>query len=119
MELLFLNCILIGSGLLILLFIRALPRVEELAPLKRGMLERWLTSQLPERIDAMSHAAFLRTLRRLKVFTLRIDNSINKKLQRMKLESGEAIGMPKIDLKKVVKERAMRVEHPTKKSDSL
>lgn len=101
MELIFLNILLIGAGLLLLLLIRAIPRMEEAAPERRGMFERWLTSKLPEKIDAVVRTAFLRTLRRVKVFTLRVDNSINQKLQRMKLESGESVKGGKIDLKKV------------------
>lgn len=101
-QLLFLNAFLIGAGLLLLVFIRALPRLDEASPARQGMFERWLTSQLPEKIDAFARAAFLRTLRRLKVLVLRLDNGINQKLQRMKLESGEGIGTTKIDLKKMV-----------------
>jgi hypothetical protein len=100
-ELIFLNILLIGAGLMILLFIRALPRMNETMPDRRSMFERWLTSKLPEKIDAVARGVFLRTLRRLKVFTLRVDNSINQKLQRMKLESGESVSGGKIDLKKV------------------
>jgi hypothetical protein len=102
MELLFLNILLVGAGGVLLLFIRALPRVDESAlPAKRSVFERWLTSQFPERLDTFFSTIFMRTLRRLKVLTLRMDNGINQKLQRMKLESGEGIKGDKIDLKKV------------------
>jgi hypothetical protein len=106
MELIFLNILLVGACLVIWLLIRALPRMEKEAPGSRGWFERWLTSELPGKIDAFVSTFWVRTLRRFKVFVLRLDNSLNQKLQRMKLESGEGIKGDKIDLKKVVEERA-------------
>ena len=105
-ELLFLNAFLIGAGVLLLLFIRALPRMDESAPARQGLVERWLTSQLPERIDAAARGASLRFLRRARVLVMRIDNGINEKLRRMKLESGEPVGGGRIDLKKVAETKA-------------
>ena len=105
-QILFLNASLVGAALLLLLFIRALPRMGDTASARQGVFERWLTSQVPERMDAFARAAFLRTLRRVKILVLRLDNGINEKLQRMKLESGEGIGTPKIDLKKVAEAKA-------------
>lgn len=103
MELVFLNILLAGVGLLLFLFIRALPRMDDMAALdRRSVFERWLTSRLPEKIDILLHALFLRTLRRIKVLTLRLDNGINQRLQRMKFAGGDNIKNEKIDFKKVI-----------------
>ena len=110
-QLIFLNVFLLGAAALLVLVIRALPRLGETEPVaRRGVFERWLTSELPGRIDAFMSAARLRTLRRFKVFILRMDNGINQKLQRMKLESNEGIKIPKIDLKKVTEGRTAEEE---------
>jgi hypothetical protein len=110
MEILFLNILLVGAGIIIWLLIRALPRVSEEGDGTRGWFDRWLTSKLPGKIDAFTSTLWVRTLRRFKVFVLRLENGINQKLQTMKLESGEGIKGDKIDLKKVVEERAAEVE---------
>lgn len=106
MELIFLNILLVGAGLILWLLIRALPRMGEEAAVTKGWFERWLTSELPGKIDAFVSTLWVRSLRRFKVLVLRIDNGINRKLQMMKLESGEGIKGDKINLKKVVEERA-------------
>ena len=106
MELIFLNILLVGACLVIWLLIRALPRMEKETHESKGWFERWLISELPGKIDAFVSTFWVRTLRRFKVFVLRVDNSLTQKLQRMKLESGEGIKGEKIDLKKVVEERA-------------
>jgi hypothetical protein len=106
MELIFLNVLLVGAGLALWLLIRALPRVDDEAPSAQSWFERWLTSELPGKIDAFTSTLWVRTLRRFKVFVLRLENGINQKLQTMKLESGEGIKGDKIDLKKVVEDRA-------------
>lgn len=110
MEILFLNILLVGAGLIIWLLIRALPRVAEEGDEGKGWFDRWLTSRLPGKIDAFTSTLWLRSLRRFKVLVLRLDNGINQKLQRMKLESGDGIKGDKIDLKKVVEDRAAEVE---------
>lgn len=110
MEILFLNILLVGAGLIVWLLVRALPRVTEETPGGKSWFERWLTSELPGKIDAFTSTLWVRTLRRFKVFVLRLDNVLNQKIQRMKLESGDGIKGDKIDLKKVVEERAAEVE---------
>jgi hypothetical protein len=110
MELLFLNILLVGAGAVLWLLIRALPRMDDEAPRARGWFERWLTSELPGRIDTFVNTLWLHSLRRFKVFVLRLDNGINQKLQRMKLESGEGIKGDKINLKKVVEDHAAEAE---------
>lgn len=116
MEILFLNILLVGAALIVWLLIRALPRVER-EDRSRGWFDRWLTSSFPAKIDAFTSALWLRSLRRFKVFVLRLDNGINQKLQRIKLESGEGIKGDKIDLKKVVENRAAEAENATDKDN--
>lgn len=99
------NVLLVGAGIILWLFIRAVPRVGSVASDTRSWFERWLTSELPGKIDALASTLWVRSLRRFKVFVLRLDNGINQKLQRMKLESGEGIKGDKIDLKKVAGDR--------------
>ncbi|OGY98301.1 MAG: hypothetical protein A2855_01180 [Candidatus Liptonbacteria bacterium RIFCSPHIGHO2_01_FULL_57_28] len=117
MQIIFLNILLVGAGIVLWLLIRALPRMEKEVLRQKGWFELWLTSELPGKIDTFASALWLRSLRRFKVLVLRIDNSINDRLQRMKLESGDGIKGDKIDLKKVVEDRAAEAEGAANEED--
>lgn len=89
----------VSLGTILYIIIRTLPRLDD-EPVKRGVMERWLTSELPAKLDASIHGTYLRTLRRLKVFVLKADNSLNKKLESIKLDrepiKGERINLEDI-----------------------
>ena len=80
-----------SAGTMLYLFVRALPRTNDAEAVKRGVLERWLTTEFPERMDIFFHTVFLRTLRRLKVLVLKFDNTLNRKIETIKLEKGGGI----------------------------
>lgn len=90
-EFVFLNILLIALGVLMYIVIRTLPRLDE-QPAKKGIWERWITSEFPAKLDAIFHASYLRTLRRIKVLVLRADNSINKQLESIKMHTEEIAG---------------------------
>lgn len=81
------NIFLLALGGMLFLMTRALPRVEEpdLA-VRRGPLERWITSGAPERIDAAMKSFLSKFLRRSKILVLRVDNILTTKLQNMQKE---------------------------------
>ncbi len=108
-EFFFLNLIWIALALLLYIVLRTIPRLDE-RPVKKGVMERWLTSELPGKIDALLHTSYLRTLRRIKVFVMRADNSINKKLESVKLERGTIYDVPKVDLSSVKDKPAENIE---------
>jgi DNA repair exonuclease SbcCD nuclease subunit len=86
----FFNILLISLGVLLYVIIRTIPRLDG-TPTERGMIERWLTSELPRKLDVFFHGIYVRTLRRLRVTVLKIDNSVNRKLELLRLERGEGI----------------------------
>ncbi len=89
------------SGVLYLM-VRALPRVAEIDPMTDGsggggpdssatglagghsMLDRWARSQLPEKIDEIFNSWLLKSLRKFKVFTLKLDNLISTHLRKIR-----------------------------------
>lgn len=85
------NVLMIAVGVMVYLIVRTLPRIsdEETAPAK-GVLERWLASEFPERLDAAMNGFLLKFLRRAKVVVMKIDNFLNKELNRVKLEDQAA-----------------------------
>jgi hypothetical protein len=96
-QFVFLNIFLISLGVLLFLVIRLLPRMDN-KPVSRGFFERWLTSEIPERFDHFLHALYVRTLRRVKVMVLKTDNALTRKMESMRLESGEPIAGSRPDL---------------------
>lgn len=80
------NLIFISLGLLLYLMARALPRVKEdteegAAP---GFLDRWATSDLPERIDTILNSSLAKFLRKVKVGLLKLDNTLTAWLQKVR-----------------------------------
>jgi len=75
----------LALGTILYLFVRALPRIEKEENVKVGFIERWITSDLPERFDFTLNNFLVKFLRRLKVLVLRIDNLVGNRLKRMNL----------------------------------
>ncbi len=99
-QFIFLNLFFLSTGTLLLLIIRLLPRLDA-KPVSRGMIERWLTSEFPERFDSFLSAAYVRTLRRFKVMILKADNALTRKMESMKLKSDEPIAGTRLDIRGV------------------
>ncbi len=69
------------------LVVRTLPRiVDEPVHDKRSILDGWTHSHIPEKIDTFLNGFLLKLLRKLKVFVLRIDNTLSKHLEKVKPE---------------------------------
>jgi len=101
------------SGVLYLM-VRALPRVAELdgagavgadgAVLdlsNRNILDRWAHSHMPEKIDAVFNEWLLKFLRRFKIITLKLDNTITKHLHKIRRDTAEADKKAAIDFKEI------------------
>ena len=80
------NILFISIGTILYVIVRALPRIDEESrpPLKRTVLERWITSEIPDKLDEVASSIMEKTFRKLKVFLLRLDNAISRRLQKMK-----------------------------------
>ena len=99
------NLLMIALGTIVFLVVRALPRIEEDGmPEKKSWIERWVTSEAPERLDRAMNAFLGKTLRKLKVFMLRLDNFLAGQLKKIRVEEN-GNGKQKIDFKEITGEK--------------
>jgi len=85
------NLLLLSLGLIVYLSVRSLPRID-VRPKdqpKRGLAEMWLASEMPEKIDIILNTFLGKVLRRLKVFLLKVDNTIGERLKKIKDENSK------------------------------
>ena len=100
------NIFLLSIGLVLFLVVRSLPRVGEdgeSAQRRQTLLERLVTSDIPNRLDAMTNVFLGKVFRRLKIHLLRFDNYLTERLKRMTPE-GNGDSKPKIDFRQVAGE---------------
>lgn len=100
-EFIFTYLAIISFGVLLTLVIRALPRVKaggETEEAKRGVVERFIVSDLPVKFDQATNRGIEKLFRKLKIFVLRADNYLTDRLKRFSLETKEK---PKIDFKDI------------------
>ena len=85
------NIVMISAGVILYLVIRALPRIdEEEAPSRKAnFLDRWAASELPEKFDVILNSFLEKILRRVKIFLLKIDNTLSGRLKKIKTENGK------------------------------
>lgn len=89
------NILMVSLGIVLYLVARALPRVDETSRPAHGPLGRWITSEIPERVDTALNNFLGKFLRRTKVFLLKIDNMLTEHIKKTKTENGS--GKARID----------------------
>ena len=84
------------------LMVRALPRLSE-GPVveRRGLLDRWAHSEIPEKIDGAFNTWLLKFLRKFKVFVLKLDNAVSNHLHKIHHENQTAEKKAAIDFKEI------------------
>jgi len=90
-EFILADVLMISSGVVLYVIARALPRVDINQTddkVKSGAFERWITSGVPEKADAILNSFMFKFLRKLKVSLLKIDNLVGKKLDKIKSKNG-------------------------------
>lgn len=91
------NILMLSVGLVLYVVARTLPRIDVSdGEDKRNIFDRWVHSEVPEKVDVVLNAFLAKILRRAKVFLLKSDNFVSDKLQRV---SANGNGKPKIDFK--------------------
>jgi hypothetical protein len=103
-QFIFTNLLMISLGTILYLVVRSLPRIEEEETKKPNLLERWILSDIPAKLDRSINAYAGKLFRKLKVYVMRLDNFLTEKLKKM--NSGESGGLtgqakPKIDFKEI------------------
>ena len=97
----FTTVLMVSLSAVLYLMVRALPRiVEEPLVEGQGLLDRWTHSQIPEKVDIVLNGFLLKSLRKLKVLVLKIDNTLSKHLEKVK-PAGENGKKPAIDFKEI------------------
>ena len=89
--------IMISLGIILYLVARTLPRIDGEVQQngsngKLGMFEKWIASEMPEKVDEFISNFLMKTLRKVKVFLLKIDNNLSKHLKKIKPQSGKEEG---------------------------
>lgn len=96
----FTSVLMVSFSAVLYLVVRALPRiVEEPSGERRGLLDRWAHSQIPEKVDVALNGFLLKFLRKLKVLVLKVDNNLSKHLEKVKPEGNGK--KPAIDFKEI------------------
>ncbi|MCS6789219.1 MAG: hypothetical protein NZ484_01460 [Patescibacteria group bacterium] len=97
LEFILTNILLISFGGILFLIAKAIPRIdgENLSNEKKGLLEKFIISDLPHKFDSLLIFYMGKFLRKLKVLILRLDNYLTLKLKSMNLNNNDR----KIDFK--------------------
>ncbi len=91
------NIFMLSVGAVLYMAVRTLPRIEdEPAIEKRGAFERWLTSEVPEKIDAALNGFLFKSLKKTRVLLLRFDNTLGEHLKKIKPD-GNGSGKSRLD----------------------
>lgn len=75
----------VSLSMVLYLMALALPRITEESSERQGFLERWAHSEVPEKVDTAFNTFLLKFLRKVKVVVLKLDNTIAKHLQKVKV----------------------------------
>lgn len=94
-QFILMNFLLISFGGIIYLIIKALPKIEDNGQQEKiGILDKFIISELPHKIDKIFNFYLSKILRKTKILILKLDNYLGEKLK--KFNNGEN-GSKKID----------------------
>lgn len=82
------NIAMIAVGVILFVIARSLPRIGEVETSPKSLLERWITSEVPEKLDTTFNSFAGKFLRKLRVIILKVDNAVSISLKRFKQENG-------------------------------
>ena len=117
------DILMISLGTILYLVARSLPLIGEEPTTKQNMFERWVSSEMPEKFDALFNNFLLKSLRKLKLMLLKADNSITRHLKKIAPNGngknlGGLTGSPKIDFKDINNSDS-EVEKSTESEDNI
>jgi hypothetical protein len=92
------NILLVSVGIVLYLVIRTLPRITETGHTETTtpivVLDRFMQSGIPERIDVFLRGLFEKILRRSKIVTLKIDNIVSAQLSHIRQQGTTSVFNP-------------------------
>ena len=96
------NILMLSLGTVLYIVVRTLPRIQDDGTTeKKGVLERWIASEIPEKIDRALNGFLFKFLRKTKVILLKADNSVSEQLKKIKPEGANG-KTPAIDFKEIM-----------------
>ncbi len=109
------NVLMISLGAILYVVVRTLPRIEESGiEEKKGVFERWITSEVPEKIDVALNGFLFKFLRKFRVVLLKADNSVTGRLEKLKPENVANGKAPAIDFKEISGQGQNKIEESSK-----
>jgi hypothetical protein len=84
------NILFVSIGVIIYIFARSLPRIEEKEKEKEPEMhhiDKFLVSDLPNKIDFLINFYTAKILRRLKIWSMRFDNYLTESLKKINLQN--------------------------------
>ncbi len=99
LEFILANIAMVSAGVVLFLIAHSLPRVGESATEPKWFIERWITSEFPEKLDGAFNSFAGKSLRKLRVILLKIDNVVSESLK--KIKSGNGASKP-LDFKEMM-----------------
>lgn len=88
-QFILMNVLMVSVGAILVLVARTLPRVDHDVPVRTNVIERFVASEIPEKLDAVFNSASSKFLRKLRVWVLKLDNAIHRQLSKIKLQKEE------------------------------
>lgn len=104
-EFILIDVLLISLGVILYIIARAIPRVEDdpVTIEKKNFLDRFAHSDVPEKLDGMFNLFLLKSLKRIKILTLKFDNALSRQLK--KIRSDENDKKSAIDFKEIIEDK--------------
>lgn len=93
------NIAMLSVGVVLYLLAHSLPRIGEAETEPKGILERWVASDLPEKLDGVFNSFVGKLLRKLKIVILKIDNAVSESLKKVKSQGN---GSKSLDFKEIM-----------------
>lgn len=99
------NIFMIAVSVVLYMVVRTLPRIgEEPAIEKKGVFERWITSEIPEKIDKAFNGFLFKSIKKARVLLLRFDNTLGAHLKKIKPD-GNGADKPHLDFSAMAEEK--------------
>ncbi|KKW45964.1 MAG: hypothetical protein A3A43_00375 [Candidatus Liptonbacteria bacterium RIFCSPLOWO2_01_FULL_56_20] len=97
-EFILTDILMVALGVFLFLVVRSLPRIveDDAPPVRHTVLDRWITSEIPHKIDEAMASYSGKFFRKLKVLLMRLDNFLTERLKKMNAGANGA-AKPKID----------------------
>ena len=105
LEFILANIAMLSVGVVLYLLAHSLPRIGEAETEPKGILERWVASELPEKLDGVFNSFAGKFLRKLKVVILKIDNAVSASLKKVKSQENGGKNGQGIDFKEIMRDK--------------